>query len=54
MYERRGTRERPEIWIVREEFNILSKVWEILGGAQEELLMAVSSITNKMVGLLPI
>ncbi|NWG09709.1 MAG: TrmB family transcriptional regulator [Nitrososphaerales archaeon] len=52
MYERRGTRERPEIWIVRGEFNILSKVYETLGRAQEESLIAIPLITNEMVDLL--
>jgi sugar-specific transcriptional regulator TrmB len=41
MYERRGMKERPEIWIVRGEFNILSKVKETLQNCRRELMIAL-------------
>lgn len=48
VYERRGARERPEIWIVRGEFNILAKVKEMLQGCERELMVALPSAMNSI------
>ena len=42
-YEKRGAKERPEIWIVKGEYNILSKVKETLQTCERELMIAVPS-----------
>jgi len=41
LYEKRGASELPEIWIVRGEFNILSKVKETLSACEKEVMIAV-------------
>jgi len=51
LYERKGTREKPEIWIVRGEFNILSKIYEMMERSQEELLAVIPFITDEMADL---
>lgn len=52
VYEKRGVKERPEIWIVRGEFNILSKVKETLEACREELLAALPSGVTEATELL--
>ena len=41
IYEKRGIRERPDIWIVRGEFNIAAKIREVIGKTKSELMLAV-------------
>jgi sugar-specific transcriptional regulator TrmB len=40
VYEQRDTHERPDIWIVRGEYNILTKIRETLTRTRRELLVA--------------
>lgn len=44
LYERRETKEKPEIWIIRGEENIASNVKEILGRVKRELMVALPRI----------
>lgn len=52
LYEKRGVKERPEIWIVRGQFNILSKAKEMLTDCREELLIAIPAIVANLTELL--
>lgn len=52
VYERRGIRERPDIWIIRGEANILAKVKEVLERTREELLIALPAISDVVVDML--
>jgi sugar-specific transcriptional regulator TrmB len=46
MYEKSGTRERPEIWVVRGIYNIAAKVGEIVQTCQQELLIALPQVAE--------
>jgi sugar-specific transcriptional regulator TrmB len=41
IYEGREVKERPEIWIVKGEFNIISKIMEVLRATKDELKIAL-------------
>jgi|ADKI01.1.fsa_nt_gi Predicted transcriptional regulators len=41
IYEKRGIKERPEVWIVKGEFNIIGKVNEMLSNCRNELMVAL-------------
>ncbi|MBI2185082.1 MAG: TrmB family transcriptional regulator [Thaumarchaeota archaeon] len=47
LYDKRGSKELPEIWIVRGEFNILSKVKETLDTCEKELMVALPSVLDE-------
>ena len=44
IYQRRATQERPDIWIVRGDFNILAKVSECINRCKRELLIVVPAV----------
>jgi sugar-specific transcriptional regulator TrmB len=48
LYEKTGIKEKPEIWVVRGLFNIATKVMEIIGTCQKELLIALPEISGEM------
>jgi len=52
IYESKDTRETPKIWIVRGEFNILTKIREAVSRCEAELLIAVPTILREAVELL--
>ncbi len=52
IFERRGESERPEIWIVRGEANILSKVKETVLGCERELMIAIPAVASRFTGLI--
>jgi len=41
IYEKRGIQERPDIWIVRGSFNVISKIREVISKTQSELMFAI-------------
>jgi sugar-specific transcriptional regulator TrmB len=41
VYEKRGIKERPEVWIVKGEFNIIGKVNEMITNCRSELMIAL-------------
>jgi len=49
LYERREIRERPDIWIVRGEFNILAKLQEVLATVEREIMIAAPALSEAMV-----
>ncbi|UCH69932.1 MAG: TrmB family transcriptional regulator [Candidatus Bathyarchaeota archaeon] len=46
LYEKRQIREKPDIWILRGEFNTLAKVQEMLGKAKSRLMIAAPTPTR--------
>jgi sugar-specific transcriptional regulator TrmB len=46
IYEKKGVRERPDIWIVRGNLNVLSRLRETLEHVQKEVLAAVPAIPD--------
>ncbi|KPV63773.1 MAG: Sugar-specific transcriptional regulator TrmB [Candidatus Bathyarchaeota archaeon BA1] len=49
LYERREIREKPDIWILRGEFNMLAKLREVLDKAKSELMIAAPMLTKTLV-----
>jgi sugar-specific transcriptional regulator TrmB len=48
LYEKKGVRERPDIWIVRGNFNVLAKIRETIEHVQKEILAAVPTIPDEV------
>src|SRR5207245_9296506 len=54
-YEKKGVREKPDIWIVRGQNNILDKIRETLGRTRRELFVAMPVAPDPIVSIaLPI
>jgi len=49
LYERREIREKPDIWIIRGEFNILLKLREMLNTVKRELMVAIPILPEALV-----
>ena len=52
IYEKKGVRERPDIWIVRGNFNVLAKIRETIEHVQKEILASVPTIPDSVAELL--
>ncbi len=50
-YSKKETQEKPEIWIVRGEYNILAKVQETIDRCKKEILVVVPSALNDVIDL---
>ena len=48
IYERKGVRERPDIWIVRGDLNVLAKIRETIEHVQKEILASVPTIPDSV------
>lgn len=48
LYEKRELREKPDIWILRGEFNILAKLQEMLEKTKNELMIAAPLLTKTL------
>ncbi|MCS7126752.1 MAG: TrmB family transcriptional regulator [Aigarchaeota archaeon] len=48
IYEKRGFKERHDIWIIRGEENILTKIKNLLADCEKELLIAAPLITKTL------
>ncbi len=48
IYEKKGVRERPDIWIVRGDLNVLAKIRETVEHVQKEILAAVPTIPDQV------
>lgn len=48
VYEKKGVRERPDIWIVRGNFNVIAKIRETIEHVQKEILAAVPAIPDSV------
>jgi len=49
VYEKKGVSERPDIWIIRGEFNVLTKLQETLNKTKTELMIAVPIVPDLLV-----
>ncbi|OGD46179.1 hypothetical protein A3K70_01840 [Candidatus Bathyarchaeota archaeon RBG_16_48_13] len=52
LYEGRSDREKPDIWIIRGEMNILRKLREITNKAQREIMISLPAVSKELVQLL--
>jgi sugar-specific transcriptional regulator TrmB len=48
LYDKREIKEKPDIWILRGEFNILAKLQEMLDKAKNELMIAAPVLTKTL------
>lgn len=51
LYEKKGVKEKPDIWIVRGQNNIVDKIKETLDRTRNELLVAVPVVPEAIVAL---
>ncbi len=51
LYEKKGVREKPDIWIVRGQSNILDKIRETLGRTRKELFVAMPVAPDPIVSM---
>jgi len=52
LYEKKGVREHPDIWIVRGDFNVLARIRETVEHVQKEVLAAVPAIPDPVADML--
>lgn len=52
IYEKKEVHERPDIWIVRGQYNVLSKIQEMLERSRKEILIAVPEIPVQVTKIL--
>jgi len=52
IYERKGVRERPDIWIMRGDLNVLARIRETVEHVQKEVLAAVPAIPEPVADML--
>lgn len=50
IYEKRELREKPDIWILRGEHNIMAKIQEMIEKASSELMIAIPSFAKNLAG----
>jgi sugar-specific transcriptional regulator TrmB len=51
LYEKKGVQERPDIWIVRGQDNILDRIKETLGRTRRELLVALPIVPESVISM---
>lgn len=51
LYERKRVQERPDIWIVRGQDNILDRIKETLGRTKRELLIAMPMVPESVISM---
>jgi HTH-type transcriptional regulator, sugar sensing transcriptional regulator len=51
LYEKKGVSEKPDIWIVRGQDNILDKIKETLGQTRRELMVAMPVVPEPIVSI---
>jgi len=49
IYEKRGIREKPDIWIFRSELDAIAKLKEMISNAQKEILIAMPKIAFPLI-----
>ena len=52
LFEKKGVRERPDIWIVRGNFNVLAKIRETVEHVQKEILASVPLLPDSVAEML--
>ena len=51
LYERKEIQERPDIWIIRGDYNIIAKISESIDRCKKELLIVIPPALNSVVDL---
>ena len=51
LYDKKGAQEKPDIWIVRGQDNILDKIKESLGRTRRELMVAMPVVPEAIVSM---
>ena len=51
LYEEKRVQERPDIWIVRGQNNILDRIKETLGRTRKELLVAMPIVPDSVISM---
>ena len=51
LYDKKGAQEKPDIWIVRGQDNILDKIKETLGRTRRELMVAMPVVPEAIVSM---
>lgn len=51
LYEKKGVQEKPDIWIVRGQDNIVDKIKETLGRTSRELMVAMPVVPESIVAM---
>lgn len=51
LYEKKEVRERPDIWIIRGEFNVLAKLQETVGRTKNELMIATPTVSSALTAM---
>jgi len=51
LYEKKRVQERPDIWIVRGQNNILDRIKETLGRTRRELLVAMPIVPDSVISM---
>ena len=51
LYQKKGVQERPDIWIVRGQNNILDRIKETLGRTRRELLVAMPIVPDSVISM---
>jgi len=55
LYDRREIREKPDVWILRGEFDAIAKLRDLVGNAESELMIAMPVLTESVVSaILPL
>ncbi len=52
LYEQKEIQERPDIWIIRGDYNIIAKISESIDRCKNELLVVIPSALNSVVELI--
>ncbi|HVB12405.1 MAG TPA: helix-turn-helix domain-containing protein [Nitrososphaerales archaeon] len=52
LYEQKEIQERPDIWIIRGDYNIIAKISESIDRCKKELLVVIPSALNSVVELI--
>jgi sugar-specific transcriptional regulator TrmB len=52
LYEQKEIQERPDIWIIRGDYNIIAKISESIDRCTKELLVVIPSALNSVVELI--
>ena len=47
-YDKREIREKPDVWILRGEFDAIAKLKDVVGNAETELMVAVPPLTKPL------
>ena len=49
LYEQKETQERPDIWIIRGDYNIIAKISESIDRCKKESAVVIPSALNSVV-----